>query len=56
MPYYPAEESNQQVQTPTDEGGESLHAVAETQFEDSHASSTLAGHFIKEPTTGFAPA
>ena len=25
-------------------------------FEDSHASSTLAGHFIKEPTTGFAPA
>ena len=25
-------------------------------FEGSHASSTLAGHFIKEPTTGFAPA
>ena len=44
MLYYPTEESNQQVQTPTEEGGESLHAVAETPFEDSHASSTLAGH------------
>jgi len=57
-PDYPTEESNQQVQSPTDVGGESLHAAAEKQFEGSHASSALAGHLrsIKEPTTGFAPA
>ncbi len=44
MHYYPTEESNQQVQTPTEKGGESLQAVVTKPFEGSDGSSTLAGH------------